>query len=94
MKEQILDKAMQLSARKGFRNVTRQDLATAVGCATGSISYHFKTMRKLQGAMVDHAIVTKNLVVLGQALAEQPPNAYAAKAPPELKRAAARTLTA
>jgi AcrR family transcriptional regulator len=92
MKDQILATAMRLAAKKGFRNVTRQDIATAAEVATGSVSYHFDTMRKLQAAMVLKAIEDKNLPVFTQALADGHP--LALRAPVELKKAAGRALSA
>jgi AcrR family transcriptional regulator len=92
MKELILSTALRLAAKKGFRDVTRQDIATAAKVATGSVSYHFDTMRKLQAAMVAQAIADSNLLVFAQALAAQHP--LALKASPELKKAAARSLGA
>lgn len=92
MKETILNTALKLAAKKGFRHVTRQDIASAAKVATGSVSYHFDSMRKLQAAMVTRAIEVKDLAVLGQALAERHPLALAA--PVDLRGAAARSLMA
>ena len=79
IKEKILAKAVQLAGRKGYRNVTRQDVATALGIAAGSVSYHFKDLRKLQAAVIQYAVDTHNLPVVGQGLAEKHPRALAAK---------------
>ena len=90
MKDKILGAAMQLANLKGFKKVTRQDIASRAKVAAGSVSYHFKSMKKLQAAMVERAVETENLRILGQALAERHP--AAAKAPEVLRRAAAMAI--
>jgi AcrR family transcriptional regulator len=90
MKEQILATAMKLAGRKGFRNVTRDDIAADQEIATGSVSYHFGTMRKLQAAMVTESIEKENVTVFTQALVGRHPLALAA--PQRLKDLAARAL--
>lgn len=90
IKDKILLKAIQLAGRSGFRNVTRQDIATALGIAAGSVSYHFKDMRKLRTAVMQHAVDTRNLSVLAQGLADKHPRALAA--PVDLRLQAARSL--
>lgn len=90
MKDKILATAMQLANLKGYKRVTRNDIADRAEVATGSVSYHFKSMKKLQNAMVERAIETENLKVLGQALADRHP--LALKAPEALRVRAARQL--
>lgn len=86
MKLQILGVAMQLANLKGFGKVTRFDISDQAEIATGSVSYHWKTMRKLEAAMVERAIETHNLKILGQAIANRHP--LAMKASDDLRRAA------
>lgn len=86
MKEIILSAAMQLANLKGYKRVTRADIAKRAKIATGSVSYHFKSMDKLRDAMVVRAVEAKNLKVLGQALANSHP--LAKKAPEALRKAA------
>ena len=86
MKSKVLGTAMQLANLHGFGNVTRNMIADKAEIATGSVSYHFKGMKKLEAAMVERAIETGNLKVLGQAIARKHP--LAMKAPDELKRSA------
>jgi AcrR family transcriptional regulator len=90
VKDKILATAMQLANLKGYKRVTRNDIADRAEVATGSVSYHFKSMKKLQNAMVERAIETENLKVLGQALADRHP--LALKAPEALRVRAARQL--
>lgn len=81
---------MQLANLKGFKRVTRNDIADRAEIATGSVSYHYGDMKKLQAAMVARAIETENLKILAQALAERHP--LAMKAPEALRIRAARQL--
>ena len=91
MKDQILNAAMQIANLQGFGNVTRNAIADRLECSTGSVSYHYSPFpRALEKAMVERAIETKNLKMLGQALAKK--NGTAMKAPEELKRKALLSL--
>jgi AcrR family transcriptional regulator len=90
MKDAILAAAMQIANLKGYKRVTRSDIATRAEIATGSVSYHYGSMKKLQAAMVERAVETENLKMLGQALSDRHP--VALKAPESLRRAAAILL--
>lgn len=90
MKTSILSTAMQLANLHGFGNVTRNMIADRAEIATGSVSYHWKSMRKLEAAMVERAIETENLKILGQAISKRHP--LATKAPAGLQRAAVLSL--
>lgn len=85
--ELILATAMQLANLKGYKRVTREDIASRLEMAEGLVSYHFGTMKKLQAAMVERAVESENLKLLGQALADRHP--VAMKASEALRRAAA-----
>lgn len=91
-RQTIVDAAIKLAEKSGFRKVKRESLATKLGIATGTINYHFGTMAKLQDAIVREAIITSNATVLGQALAERHP--LALKAPAALRTLAAKSLAA
>lgn len=90
MKDKILGAAMQLANLKGFNRVTRNDIADKAEVATGSVSYHFKSMKKLQAAMMARAVESENIKVLAQGLGVRHP--VALKAPEALRIKAARTL--
>ena len=90
-KQQILTAAMGLAGRQGFRNVTRAAIASRVGIATGTVSYHFETMAKLQDAIMSHAVEVSNVIVVAQGLAE---GHKAAKAAPNSLRLEAAKLMA
>jgi AcrR family transcriptional regulator len=86
MKASILSTAMQLANLHGFGKVTRNMIADRMEIATGSVSYHWKDMRKLAAAMVERAVETGNLKILGQAIAAKHP--VALRAPDDLRKAA------
>lgn len=92
MKQNILDAAVQIAARKGFASVTRIAVANKAGAAEGTVSYHFKSMSKLLDAVVKESIATEHIEVLAKALAEG--NRIAKTAPQALKDRAAKLLTA
>lgn len=90
MKSKLLSTAMQLANLHGFGNVTRNMVADRAEVATGTVSYHFKGMKKMEAAMVERAIETENLKVLGQAISRKHP--LATKAPEALQRRAVLAL--
>lgn len=90
MRDAILSAAMQLANLKGYKRVTRADIAARAEVAPGSVSYHFGSMVKLRTAMVERAVETENLKLLGQALADRHPTALAA--PATLRKDAAMRL--
>lgn len=90
IKVKILAKAVQLAGRYGYRNVTRQDIATGLGIAAGSVSYHFKDMRKLQAAVIQYAVDNRLLTIVAQGIVEKHPRALAA--PLDVRQQAARAL--
>lgn len=81
---------MQVANLKGYKRVTRADIADRAGIATGSVSYHYGNMKKLRDAMVTRAVEAENLKVLGQALADG--HSIAKKAPETLRRRAVAQL--
>ncbi len=88
MKERIFATAMQLAADKGIAAVTRNAVADKASVATGSVSYHFDNVKKLQRAVVEQAIRDENLAVLGWAVAEKHPSVQAGKLSEDLRRRA------
>lgn len=88
----ILDNAMLLAAAHGFRNITREEVALCSGTAPGTVSYHFKTMKKLQDAVMTAACNKGDLHIIGQGLAEGNKTALALS--PVLRSKAAKLLAA
>jgi AcrR family transcriptional regulator len=70
MYEPILNAAATLAAKDGFANLTRLRVATRAKAAVGTVNYHFKTMDRLRGAVLDHAVEHQLLDVLAKAWAE------------------------
>lgn len=73
LKHPILLAAVRLARTQGLRGLKRLDIATAVGCATGTVSWHFKSMDQLRGTVIDYAIKHEIIEVLVQARAERDP---------------------
>lgn len=51
----ILDAAVELAEVYGYHGVFKRHLSEKLGCAMGSINYHWKTMTALRAAMVVRA---------------------------------------
>jgi AcrR family transcriptional regulator len=91
MKQAILDAAVQIADRKGFRAVTRIAVAERAKVAEGTVSYHFKSMARLRDAIVVAAVKHRHVGVLAKALADG--HRLAKAAPKDLKDAAAKLIT-
>ncbi|GMV80543.1 MAG: hypothetical protein AMXMBFR7_17270 [Planctomycetota bacterium] len=50
--EMLVEAAEQVISEKGYDRATMQDIATAAGCATGTLYLYFKTKEELFNAMV------------------------------------------
>ena len=85
-RDKILFTAVKLYTEKGLRNVLRRDIAKRVGCATGLITWHFKSMDMLRAAAMQHAVDNGVHGLIMQGLAERHP--IALKAPVAVKNAA------
>lgn len=90
LKQDILNAAIRLAQVKGYRHVTREEVAEAAGCAESTISYHFDTMSAFRDAIVSHAIETEALGVVADALSARSPVALAV--PEGLRRRAIKHL--
>lgn len=88
-KELIILAALRVAERPGgWANLTRDMVAAEAGCATGTVSLHFNTMKQFRRAIMRAAIAKKNLNVLGQGLAMR--DECALKADKPLREAAIR----
>lgn len=92
MKDKILDAAMKIATRIGYKNVTRDGLAEHMGVASGTITFHIGNMRKLRREMIEKSIQDENVKIFTEALVDAHPLALAA--PQHLKNRAARALQA
>jgi len=92
MKEQLLSTAIKVATTNGLSAVTRNGVARAANVAAGSVSYHFKSSRKLLAAVVAEGLKTRNLRIIGDALAITHPLVAAISEP--LRREAAKHVAA
>lgn len=60
--------AIELAEEHGYRDVTREQIATEAGVATGSVNLYFGTMHKLRKTIVRHAMRTGNQLIIAQAI--------------------------
>ena len=67
-KQQILDAAIQLALQKGYRNISRQEVAIASKSASGLIGRYFKTVAGLKRSIVEAAIEREILPILAENL--------------------------
>lgn len=81
-----------LALRVGYRNVTRKAVSDKAKVATGTVSYHFKTMGRLHDSIIRCGIEHKLAAIVAQGLADG--NRYARNAPQELKDSAAKLIAA
>lgn len=92
MKQHILDGAVQIAQRVGFRHVTRRLAATKADCALATVSYHFGSIPKLHDAIMRRAVEMRILSVVAQGLAEK--HRAAMDAPYSVRQAAAKLIAA
>lgn len=79
LKERIMTAALEIAARIGITATSRNAIADRVPCSTGSVSFHYGDGRKLSRAIVECAIATENIAVIGWAVAERHPSAQGVK---------------
>ena len=82
-KQRILNAAMSVAIDKGYRNVTRDDVALAAKVSAGSVSGYFTDMQGLRDAMMQESIRLEILPIIRQGLAFCDP--LANNAPGELR---------
>ena len=88
----ILEAAVQLSAERGYTNITRAEVADRAGVADGSVNNAFGTMDGLRDAVMARAVEQRHGGIVAQGLAARHPAALAA--PQELKDQATAALAA
>lgn len=71
LKSRIMTAALEIAARVGVAKTSRNSIADRVPCSGGSVSFHYGDGRKLSRAIVERAIATENLAVIGAAIAER-----------------------
>lgn len=80
---QLLDIAVDLAAKHGLANVTRDQVAKAASIAPGTVSNRMGTMTEMRRSVMRHAVAKENLAVIAQGLATK--DRFALKAPEALR---------
>lgn len=88
----VLDAALAMAVRVGYRTMTRQDVAALAGVAVGSVNNAYGTMDGLRDAVMQAAVDHGVASVVAQGLADKHP--IACGAPQPLKDAALASLAA
>lgn len=88
----VLDAAVKLAASRGYRNITRQQVADEAQVAVGSVNNAFGTMDGLRDAVMAAAVERSLPAIVAQGLADRHPAALGASA--ELRGAALASLAA
>lgn len=88
----VLDAALRLAGQRGYRNITRQQVADEAQVAVGSVNNAFGTMDGLRDAVMAAAVERSLPAIVAQGLADRHPAALNASA--ELRGAALASLAA
>lgn len=91
-RQQILQSALTLAVRHGYRHVTRDQIASHARISTGLINRYFATIETLQHEVMAAAVARRLLDIVAQGLAARDPIALGA--PLELRESAAKMLAA
>jgi DNA-binding transcriptional regulator YbjK len=68
-KQTILNAGVELAKTRGYCNVFKRNIATTLGCAMGTVNYHWETMNALRRAIVMEALSTGCREIVAQAVA-------------------------
>lgn len=88
--KRILEAAVSLAAKVGYRRITREAVANAAGVATGCINLAYGTMDRLRDAVLREAVARQHVEIVKQGLADGAE--ITRNLPPELKIRVAATL--
>lgn len=88
----VLDAAVKLAASRGYRNITRQQVADEAQVAVGSVNNAYGTMDGLRDAVMAAAVERSLPEIVAQGLIDRHPAALNASA--ELRGAALASLAA
>jgi len=86
----VLAVALALAVKKGYTNLTRDEIAEACNISGGTLQHHFGTIAALRTALVLYALDKRCLPVIGQAVAAKDP--AVAGTPLALRKRAVATL--
>jgi AcrR family transcriptional regulator len=82
-REQCIETALELAKDKPYYQVTRNEIADAVGIAGSVVQWHFGTVKNMRRDIMRAAIKAEHLDVIAQGIANRDPHAL--KAPAELR---------
>lgn len=72
-REQILSVALDLARTTRYDKITRADIASRAGCATGSINYYFADMDGLRHALMLGAVQNAEWRIVAAGLMDDHP---------------------
>ena len=90
--QSILDAAVALAAKEGYRVISRGQIAEAAGCAASLISHYLGDMPAIRQAIMEEAIRVENIEIILQGIVVQ--DGLAKRAPKRLRVAAQNLLNA
>jgi AcrR family transcriptional regulator len=88
----VLDAALRLAALRGYRNITRQQVADEAQVAVGSVNNAFGTMDGLRDAVMAAAVAGERYEIIAQGLADRHP--ATTNLPPSVRQQAFASLAA
>ena len=89
-RDKIINAALALAEKSHFDKIKQVELAEKSGVATGTIYTHFACFEDVKTAVVEAAVSSKNLKIIGQAVAQNHP--CVVTLPPKMKRDALMQL--
>src|SRR5574337_501242 len=85
-REQIVEVAVELFSRKGFRGTRTREIAETAGISEAMIYKHFATKRELYSAIIEAKSVTEELLASAAADAKRKDDAGVLRARSEERR--------
>ena len=67
-RKQILTAAMRIAKRYGLQAVKRDAVASEAECGTGTVNFHFQTVRFLHDAVLAEAVRTRSLHLVAEGI--------------------------
>ena len=89
-KQEILDAAVALAAKEGYRVISRGQIADAAGCAASLVSHYLGDVPAIRKAIMQEAIRVENIEIILQGIVVQ--DGLAKRAPKHLRVAATNLL--
>ena len=89
-KQDILEAAARCANSKNYAQLTQSEIAREANISPGTIHYHFTDLQKFKEKLMEWAVETQQLTIIGQGLAIGDP--IAKEAPESVRAAAAAQL--